>query len=396
MLRLRRITSSGRFIPEIDGLRFAAIASVVLYHLHGFVVTDGIVAQTHDSFRAAVEHGYRGVNLFYVISGFILGLPFAAHHLNAQPPVSLRSYFLRRVTRLEPPYILNLLISFALLVTLQGASAGALLPHLGASLFYLHNLWFGEPSALSAVAWTLEVEVQFYCLVPLLALIFLVRSTLARRSALVAIILFAGFAQKLCWQEPLRFKLTVLYAIQFFLAGFLLADIYLVEWKGRATSHWGWDLLAFFCWPILFVAGDYEVWAYLPLLILAVFVAAFKGVVFNRLFTHKIITSIGGMCYTIYLFHYQLIRPVLHLTKSIRIGHGFDAYFALQLLFYAPILLLASGLYFVLVERPCMAHDWPQRLFQRLAGRPALPLRITSSDAQFATTARSKAAMPPG
>jgi peptidoglycan/LPS O-acetylase OafA/YrhL len=369
MLQLRRITSGGRFIPEIDGLRFVAIASVVLYHLHGFVVADGVVAQTHDSLRAAVEHGYRGVNLFYIISGFILGLPFAAHYLNAQPAVSLKAYFLRRLTRLEPPYILNLLISFALLVSLQGASAGILLPHLGASLLYLHNLWFGEQSAINAVAWTLEIEVQFYCLVPLLALIFLVRSTLARRVALVGVILIAGFAQKLYWQGPPRLKLTILFAIQFFLTGFLLADIYLVDWK-RLPPHWGWDLLSLVCWPLLFVAGDYQVWAYLPLLTLALYVAAFKGVVFNRLLTHKVITTIGGMCYTIYLFHYQLIRPVLHLTKAIRIGHSFDAYFALQFLFYAPILLLVSGLYFVLVERPCMARDWPRRLYQRLAGGP--------------------------
>ena len=348
-----------------------AIASVVLYHLHGFVVADGIVAPAHDSFQAVAGHGYRGVNLFYVISGFILGLPFAAHHLNAQPAVSLKAYFLRRLTRLEPPYILNLLISFALLVTLQGASAGTLLPHLGASLLYLHNLWFGEQSAINAVAWTLEIEVQFYCLVPLLALIFLVRSTLARRAALVGIILFAGFTQKLYWQGPPRLKLTILYAIQFFLTGFLLADIYLVDWK-RLPSHWGWDLVSLISWPLLFVAGDYELWLYLPLLTLAVYVAAFKGLVFNRLFTHKIITSIGGMCYTIYLFHYQLIRPVLHLAKQIHIGHGFDAYFVLQFLLYAPILLLVSGLYFVLVERPCMARDWPQRLFGRLTGRPLL------------------------
>lgn len=368
MLQLRRITSSGRFIPEIDGLRFVAIASVVLYHLHGFVIADGIVAPAHDSFQAVLGYGYRGVNLFYVISGFILGLPFAAHQLTAQPAVSLKAYFLRRLTRLEPPYILNLLISFALLVTLQGASAGILLPHLGASLLYLHNLWFGEQSAINAVAWTLEIEVQFYCLVPLLALIFLVRSTLARRAALVGIILLAGFTQKLYWQGPPRLKLTILFAIQFFLTGFLLADIYLVDWK-RLPSHWGWDLVSIVSWPLLFLAGDYQLWLYLPLLTLAVYVAAFKGWVFNRLFTHKIITSIGGMCYTIYLFHYQLIRPVLDLTKQLRIGHGFDAYFVLQFLLYAPILLLVSGLYFVLVERPCMARDWPRRLFDRLAGR---------------------------
>ena len=71
--RLRRITSSGDYIPEIDGLRFVAILSVVLYHLYGFLPNSGAGLPL----QPAVSHGYRGVNLFYVISGFVLALPFA-------------------------------------------------------------------------------------------------------------------------------------------------------------------------------------------------------------------------------------------------------------------------------------------------------------------------------
>jgi len=122
LLHLRRITSSGRFVPEVDGLRFVAIASVVLYHLHGFVLANRVAPDVRDSIRVVAEHGYRGVNLCYAISGFILGLPFAAHHLHGGPPVPLRPYFLRRLTRPGPPYIVNLLICFALLV-LAGASS---------------------------------------------------------------------------------------------------------------------------------------------------------------------------------------------------------------------------------------------------------------------------------
>ena len=361
MLQLRRITSSGRFVPEIDGLRFAAIASVFLYHFHGNVVADGVIAGTHDSFRAIVEHGYRGVNLFYVISGFILGLPFAAHHLTGRPPVSLKSYFLRRLTRLEPPYILNLLICFALLVLIQGASARALLPHLGASLAYLHNAIFGQQSAINPVAWTLEVEVQFYCLAPLLGSVFAVRSRIGRRVMLAGIILLAGILQTAYWDGPPVLKLTILYAIQYFLAGFLLADIYLVDWKERPASHWGWDLPSFLCWPLIFLPGDLTVWIYLPFLMLAVYISAFRGVIFNRLFTNPFITITGGMCYTIYLFHYQLIPAAFGMTKPVHIGNGFSLYFVLQVFLVAPIVLLASGVYFALVERPCMARDWPRR-----------------------------------
>ena len=47
-----------------------------------------------------------------MISGFILGLPFARHVLANGPPVVLKQYFLRRLSRLEPPYIVAMITLF--------------------------------------------------------------------------------------------------------------------------------------------------------------------------------------------------------------------------------------------------------------------------------------------
>ena len=163
LARLSRETSSGRFIPEMDGLRFVAIGMVVIFHLNSY-----LLASLHDSgslprsdwLRPIALVGFRGVELFFVISGFLLGLPFAAHHLKNASPVSLRKYYLRRLTRLEPPYIVAMLGLFAVAVSIQGKTAANLYPHLAASLFYLHNLIFGSPSPAMGVAWSLEVEVR--------------------------------------------------------------------------------------------------------------------------------------------------------------------------------------------------------------------------------------------
>ena len=51
--------------------------------------------------------------MFFVISGFVLGMPFCKRTLADGPPVNLGRYFLRRLTRLEPPYAISLLIFFA-------------------------------------------------------------------------------------------------------------------------------------------------------------------------------------------------------------------------------------------------------------------------------------------
>ena len=97
--RLSRVTSSGAFIPEVDGLRFIAIGSVVLYHIHAYCLQHGAVVPSSTWFSRLFINGQRGVQLFFVISGFILGLPFASHYLKGTPKIKVKSYFLRRLTR---------------------------------------------------------------------------------------------------------------------------------------------------------------------------------------------------------------------------------------------------------------------------------------------------------
>ena len=339
-----------------------AITSVVLYHLLGLIQAAAAVGGRGDLAWGIAAQGYRGVNLFYTISGFILGLPFAAHHLQGKPGVKLKSYFLRRLTRLEPPYLLNLLICYSVLVLAQGRDWKELLPHLAASAAYVHNLWFGAQSAINPVTWTLEIEVQFYCLAPLLAGVFAVRPRRLRRAILLALIVLAGIIQLFYWDAAPRLKLSILYAIQFFLAGFLLADVYLVDWKQSPTHHWIWDAVALAGWPLLFALDDKQVWVFFPILALILYVAAFRGVLINRILRNSVITTMGGMCYSIYLFHYVLIPPIL------RVSSGFHP--LIQGLFAAAIIMLISAAYFVLIERPCMQKDWPQRAWGRVTRRP--------------------------
>jgi peptidoglycan/LPS O-acetylase OafA/YrhL len=68
---LRRETSSGNFLPQIDGLRFVAIATVLGVHIIGFVIGKNTLPGQATWLIDNHEHLARGVQLFFVISGFV-------------------------------------------------------------------------------------------------------------------------------------------------------------------------------------------------------------------------------------------------------------------------------------------------------------------------------------
>ena len=167
--RFSRITSGGNFIPEIDGLRFLAISSVLLFHasyalLRAYEWDLGPGGKVVSNLFA---RGALGVELFFVISGFILAVPFARHFLEGAKNVDLPRYYLRRVTRLEPPYILTLILFYmAAWLTHDAAMRGRLVSTFFVRLFYLHGLYYQAAPVLNGVTWSLEIEVQFYLIVP--------------------------------------------------------------------------------------------------------------------------------------------------------------------------------------------------------------------------------------
>ena len=79
MIRLRRITTSISYRPEIDGIRFIAISSVIIYHLAGDVLRHsppGYVASLQSNWLFwLTQHLNFGVQLFFVLSGYVVTLP---------------------------------------------------------------------------------------------------------------------------------------------------------------------------------------------------------------------------------------------------------------------------------------------------------------------------------
>ncbi len=359
MLQFRRITTQKQFIPQIDGLRFVAIASVVFFHIYAALERGAVPPPI----PLDVDLPKRGVELFFGISGFILGVPFASHYLRNTPRVNLQQYFLRRLTRLEPPYFVALFACAAMQWVVAHRSLSDMAPHLLASFIYMHNLIFGAfPGAVNGVAWSLEIEIQFYVLVPFLSLLFSIPNARVRRSTMLAAMLVAGFLSNPLYYN-LHLRYSIAYYLPLFLAGFLVCDLYLTraEWK----PSFAWDALGLCLWPLVWIMGRNTEHVVLPFLIVLLYLSAFRGRVSSAFFGNRTITDIGGMCYSIYLFHFMLIYGVKHLTAPLHIGQNFYAYYALQCCMILPVVLVFCGAFFLLIERPCMDREWPNKLWQR-------------------------------
>lgn len=366
--RLKRVTSSGRFVPEIDGLRFVAIFSVVMLHISRFIVFRTTGNHESDRFLALLlSKGFIGVRLFFGISGFILCLPFAEHYLEAAPGVSYRRYLLRRVTRLEPPYIINLVLLYAALVLVKHLPSFDLLPHLGASLCYLHNIAYVTPSSINGVAWSLEIEIQFYLCAPLLARVFLIRPTWLRRTILAGTALGLGV---LCHQGVFEgmWYYTLPAHLEYFLVGFLLADVYVADW-GKAPSQGGplWDLVALASWLLILLVVRRPLPPGMSFLILIAYLAAFRGPLTGKLFRNRWLVTIGGMCYTIYLWHYTILSVTGGTLTRLLPSLPYEASLLLFSLLILPVMFALSSVLFLLFEKPFMRRNWPAEARQRLA-----------------------------
>jgi len=373
LARLARRTSAGTLIAEIEGLRFIAIALVVLFHLAGYVQYYSPVAfdppHQQDWLFSIATFGDRGVNLFFTVSGFVLAVPFARHHLLGAPAVSLPRYLWRRVTRLEPPYVASMLLLYLLLVAVNGRNPIELLPNLLASVLYLHNLVYAHASAINGVAWSLEVEVQFYLLAPLMGTVFAIRHRLARRAVIIAAMGLAVALQVVVGMSSPRFVLSLGNYIQYFLAGFLLCDIYYASWGAAPTLDRRWDLVTLVGWPALFALWHNDLFARSlgPLLSVVVFCAAFKGPITRLGLTNPWVVTIGGMCYTIYLIHYAIISGIGRLAvPRLAPTNLFWVNYLLVALVVIPVVLVLSAIWFALIERPCMDKDWPSKLGARV------------------------------
>ena len=166
------VPARGGEIAALTGLRGFAALWVLLFHVWGAAGPRRMTLELGGlslDFTPLFSIGWAGVQVFFVLSGFLLALPYIDWRAGrrAQPPVL--PYLARRCVRVLPGYYLQLLILVLIAWQVEGHRV---IGDLGELVGYLGMAFLPEPlgvAMLNDVWWTLPIEFSFYLALPLLA-----------------------------------------------------------------------------------------------------------------------------------------------------------------------------------------------------------------------------------
>ena len=146
----------------LDGLRGLAVLLVLWYHVWEI----SWLPAPAPWLEFVPETGFVGVHLFFFLSGFVIVYPFVRASLRGRPQPTWGHFASRRFLKIVPSYLLSIAVAYGIgyAQNQPNASPG---PDLLTHLLFIHT-WFPERyGSINGVLWTLAVEVEFYCIFPI-------------------------------------------------------------------------------------------------------------------------------------------------------------------------------------------------------------------------------------
>ena len=283
-------------VNEIDLLRFIAAFAVVLFHytFRG-TAANSMTVMPYPLLAPIFKYGYLGVELFFIISGFVI--------LMTADSGSLRKFFVARVVRLYPAFWICCTLTFAAILLFGAPRFSATWPQ------YLMNMTllseFFDVKSIEGVYWSLFVEIRFYVLVALVLVIGKIRHA----QWFLVCWLAASIALEIAPHWRLNYLFVVDYSA-FFIAG---ATFYLVWSKGLDIAKAG-ILLASWGLAVYESLGrlprfEQQFHGDLGAVVVAAIVTAFFAVMWlvslrsTGFFGRKNWLAVGAVTYPLYLLH---------------------------------------------------------------------------------------------
>ena len=414
------MSTAPRAIDSLTSIRGIAALWVYLYHCH-FLAAGG------DGFMKFRQLGYFGVDVFFILSGFILTYVHLSEFSTRDDARANTSRFLMlRLARIYPLHLATLLM----IVALQ--FSGRIAPGPGDNAWtFVQNLllvqaWSGPHLSWNIIAWSISVEWMLYLVFPFLCWLLLARLKdalgngllLALAFSLIAVYSYAVDMNFSSMHEP---GYSLPRGLLDFVIGATLHNLFRLGVFPRAR----WDLIALL--SLLGFAGVILYAAYWPpqryFALDVVFVALSALLIFSlahaqgfmaRVFANPVLMHLGKVSYSMYMLHLIYLMTVTGLQLAIFRDLKFLSW---QYLLLTTGLVAASTLSYLLIEKPgrrwvraaMLPEAGPSRLWPAhatalgfaalaaimvawpLARQPAAPLVAV---AQSANTAPSRPAGP--
>ncbi len=412
---------------ELDGLRALAVIAGFLFHI--VPAAPALFARGPDvSFEwfgstivpptrvfDYVFHLNVGVQVFFVLSGFLITSMYIRPWFSGQATPAALPYAFRRAARIFPAYWLVLFVGGVTwfgLGEIDFASRSAMIRHATLTYLYFPERWVAEFGGVDygglSVSWSLVAEVTFYAFVPLWMAALRWRAGSSRRATdplafRRAMTMAAGcipigvacvfvFTYHTPWatEVPLGGLITVFGAGLVSLgAGMVLAVVVagsrpavhrrLGELGTRTGWWWGgagllFIVLAWPDFPYLQASSAQQTWQRLmqpiiaTLLVTPLVLAPGARTVVHRTLRHRGLVWIGTISYGIYLWHTVVIGKLVEDHPIF--DRGFWGASAIVVAAAAVTLVLAAASWY-LVERPLLA--WSRSRFGRSKGRGPSP-----------------------
>jgi exopolysaccharide production protein ExoZ len=355
--QLFELNSRDRLLP-MEGLRGIAVSLVFLQHYCRQFIEAGHLTGATALFAAAFRnYGNRGVELFFVLSGFLI------YGIVIKKKPTFFDFMLRRAQRIYPTFIAVFLLACIIdflrqnPVIPQGILGGV---YIVENLLFLPGLFPIKP--LSAVNWSLSYEWWFYAGITLL-FSTLALGCLRPRTRVVTIVasgavLVGAAAMGVSW-IPIR-GLSLI-------AGMLLAE---AERAKARPLPLNCVIVAIFVSFILSISGRLTEWQSATILAFSFFLLCHSSLFHQNILSRTLSLAwcrrVGNISYSFYLVHgifvVGLLRAILHVAGT----SSQNTVFWIMLVPVFLSALLASGLLFLAVEKP-------------LSLRPRVPRSVAAS-----------------
>lgn len=348
---------------DIDGLRLIAVLLVVGYHFE----------------IEAVAGGFIGVDVFFVISGFLISAQIISQ--TEAGTFRFRDFYFRRIKRILPALLVVVLVTYLIGIfllsppLLERMSWSVISAVLSVSNFFFLSEagYFDVDAQLKPLlhTWSLSVEEQFYFIWP-----FLISLLLSRSPKMLIIFLVVGFMTSLLlseyfarWQENIAFYIMPLRAFEFLAGVAMVWILRLTSPPALMSEIAGWTgLIAILGAAFLLDSDDVfpGVNALSPLVGTCLILWSRGSFLNQNLLGNFVATGGGKISYSIYLVHWPLF---VFLTYYF--GRELEL---IEILGLAVVTLLLSAALYRYVETP-----FRRLRFGRHHLRPATVLAIVAS-----------------